>query len=82
MGKEQHKRADDELMKLIIGRLKELRSELNYSQEYVIEHTKLNISQYEANIYSPSLTSLSILCKFYHITLSEFFAPIYYPPKE
>jgi len=62
--------------------MKELRSECGYSQEYVIERTKLNIAQYEAKIRMPALDSLSILCKFYGITLGEFFAPMNYPSEK
>ena len=51
------------------------------AQEFVVEHTKLNLPQYEAKHYIPSLDSLTILCKFYEITLNEFFASIDYPPK-
>ena len=79
MEKGKPKRTDIELKKRIIERLKELRSERNYSQEYVIEHTRLNLSQYEAGIRLPSLDSLVILCKFYGITLKKFFESVDYP---
>ena len=82
MEKGQPRRTDEKLAQLIVGRMKELRSERGYSQEYVVERTKLNLSQYEAGINSPSLDSLAILCKFYNITLDEFFAPMNYPTKE
>ena len=82
MKKGQPKRRDSTLAVLIAERLKELRSARKYSQEFVVEHTKLNLPQYEAKHYIPSLDSLTILCKFYEITLNEFFASIDYPPKE
>lgn len=82
MKKGQPKRTDDKLLQLVVERMKELRSARGYSQEYVIERTKLNLSQYETKIHLPSLDSLSILCKFYGITIGEFFAPMNYPPKE
>ncbi len=82
MKKGQPKQTDDELLRLVVERMKELRYERGYSQEYVIERTKLNLSQYEAKIHVPSLDSLSRLCKFYNITLDEFFAPMKYPVKE
>ncbi len=53
-----------------------------FSQEYVIEHTGLDIFHFENGTKKPTTTSLSILCKFYHITLGEFFTPLEYPPKE
>ena len=82
MKKGEPQRSDEKLMGLMIERMKALRSKHGYSQEYVIEHTKLNISQYEAGLNYPSLVSLTNLCKFYKITLAEFFAPLNYPPKE
>jgi len=82
MKKGQPKQTDDELLRLVVERMKELRYERGYSQEYVIERTKLNLSQYEAKIHVPSLDSLSRLCQFYNITLDEFFDPIKYPVKK
>ena len=78
MKKGQPKRRDVALMELIAERLKELRSARGYS----LERTKLNLPQYEAKHYPPTLDSLVILCKFYNIALDEFFAPMNYPPKE
>lgn len=80
--KGQSKRRDAILTELVAERLKELRSARKYSQEYVVEHTKLNLPQYEAKHYAPSLDSLAIICKFYGITLNEFFASIDYPSKQ
>lgn len=80
--KGQPKRTDERLMHLIVGRLKELRVESGYSQEYVIEHTRLNLSQYEAGMRLPSFDSLSILCRFYGISLREFFSTIDYPHRD
>lgn len=52
MKKGQPKQTDDELLRLVVERMKELRYERGYSQEYVIERTKLNLSQYEAKFMS------------------------------
>ena len=46
------------------------------------ENTGLDIANLEAGENFPSITSISILCKFYNLTLDEFFAPMNYPPKE
>lgn len=73
---------DEILMDLIIHRMKELRSERGFTQEYVVENTGLNISQYEAKRNYPSLLSLSKLCNFYNITLSDFFSTLEYPRKK
>lgn len=67
---------------LIKNRIKSLRSEHGYSQEEVIEHTKLDIFHFENGTKKPTTLSLSILCRFYNITLHDFFAPLNYPPKE
>ena len=58
MKKGQQKRTDEKLLQLVVERMKELRLACGYSQEYVIEHTKLNLSQYEAKIHLPSLVCL------------------------
>jgi len=73
MKKGQSKRTNLELRRAIADRLKNLRSEHDLSQEEVIDPTRLNLSQYEALLRTPSLDSLYILCEFYHITLREFF---------
>lgn len=67
--------------KLLVERMQQLRNEHGYTQEYVIEHTHLDISRYETGDSTPSLRSVLKLCKLYRITLDEFFAPMNYPPK-
>lgn len=75
-------RRDEELFKMIIQRIKELRENHDYTQEHVNEYTGLDIPHLEAGRDFPSLTTIAILCKFYNITIVEFFAPLDYPPKE
>lgn len=82
MKKGQQRRRDTELAELIAVRLKELRQERGYTQEFVVERTRLNIPQYEARHYTPSLDSLAIICRLYGTTLDEFFATIKYPTAE
>ena len=67
-------RRDEELLQKIILRVKELR--------HMAEATELGIAQLESGKNFPNLTTISIICKFYNITLDEFFAPLHYPPKE
>ncbi len=62
--------------------MRQLRKQYRYSQEYVIEHTHLDISRYESGVSFPTLPSILKLCKLYGITIGEFFAPINYPPKK
>ena len=46
------------------------------------EYTGLDIPHLETGRDFPSLTTIAILCKFYNITIVEFFSPIDYPAKE
>ncbi|MDR3785436.1 helix-turn-helix transcriptional regulator [Alistipes sp.] len=46
------------------------------------EATGLGIAQLESGKNFPNLTTITIICKFYNITLDEFFAPLNYPPKD
>ena len=75
-------RRDEELFGLIKQRIKDLRAKNNYTQEFVSEITGLDIPHLECGRDFPSLTTISILCKFYGITLVEFFEPINYPTKK
>lgn len=78
----QKQRRDEELLQKIVLRVKELRSNYNHTQEDLYEATDLNIANLETGENFPNLTTISIICKFYGITLDEFFAPMNYPPKE
>lgn len=78
----QKQRRDEELLQKIVLRVKELRSNHNHTQEDLYEATDLNIANLETGENFPNLTTISIICKFYGITLDEFFAPMNYPPKE
>ena len=75
-------RKDPEFAELVAVRIRKLRNEHKYSQEYVIDKTGLDIHRFESAISMPTLYSLLIICKFYRITLDEFFAPMNYPSKE
>lgn len=67
---------------MIVERMRQLRNDRHYSQEHVIEHTHLDISRYETGSSIPSLLSILTLCKFYGITVREFFEEMDYPSKE
>lgn len=82
MKPQKPKRTDEILVKLMIERMKELRYAHGLSQEEVIEGTSLDIFHFESGSKKPTVLSLSILCKFYNITLSEFFDPMNYPQKK
>lgn len=78
----QKQRRDEELLQKIVLRVKELRSKHNHTQEDLYEATDLNIANLETGENFPNLTTISIICNFYGITLDEFFAPMNYPPKK
>lgn len=72
---------DREFMAAIGKRIKELREEHGHTQEFLIDHIHLSINSYETGKKTPTLMSLVKICKFYDISLYEFFAPIDYPSK-
>ena len=76
------KRTDAVLAKMIITRIKEMRHSHNHTQEFIYENTGLDLAHIESGRVIPSVVSLSLLCKFYNLTLDEFFAPLNYPPKQ
>ena len=78
----KRQRRDEMLLSKIVLRVKELRSLYNHTQEQLKEGTGLNIANLEAGDNFPNITTISIICKFYNITLDEFFAPMKYPVKE
>ena len=76
-------RRDEELLHIFFLRVKELRHMHDHqSQEQLAEATELSIALLESGTNFPNLTTISIICKFYNITLGEFFAPLDYPTKD
>lgn len=74
---QKKQRRDEELLQKIILRVKELRRLHDHqSQEELAEATGLGIAQLESGKNFPNLTTITIICKFYNITLDEFFAPL------
>jgi DNA-binding XRE family transcriptional regulator len=73
MGRERY---DYELLKWTADRLKALREERGLSQETVYFHTNINIGRIEIGKSNISLTSLSILCKYFGISIEDFFKGI------
>lgn len=82
MKRQKPKRTDEKLSELIVFRMKELRSIHGITQEDLIDHTGLDIYHFENGTKKPTTMSLSVLCKFYNITLGDFFTPLNYPPKK
>ena len=70
MGRERY---DYELLGWVARRLKELREEKGLSQEKVYFDTGLNVGRIELGKTNISLTTLSVLSKYYNIKLEDFF---------
>lgn len=70
---------DPILVDKVARRMQEIREQHQHTKEFVMHKTGLNISDYENIIRFPSLGSISKFCKFYHISLEEFFAGMEYP---
>ena len=64
---------DITLLKAIAGRLRELRAEKGVSQETVYEDTGIHIGKIETEKYNITVSTLARLCRYYGITLTEFF---------
>lgn len=60
-------------------RLVEIRNSKGLSQTDVYIDTDLNIGHYETGRKNITLSTLAILCKYYDITLEEFFRGIDIP---
>lgn len=74
------KRTNDFLTKSVARRLKTLRAQRGFSQEFVNENTGLNLPRIEAGTTTLSLVSLALLCEFYDISLHDFFDGIEVSP--
>ncbi len=65
---------DEILLNKISLRFKGIREKGGYSQEQVFEDTGIHIARIEATKSNPSISTLSKLCKYFGLSLSEFFA--------
>jgi len=63
-------------MQSVASKLKVFRESCNKSQEKVTDDTGINIGKIELGTTNISLTTLSILCKYYGYTLEELFRGI------
>ena len=64
---------------LIARRLQEIREQHKHTKEFVMHNTHLGISHYENELKFPSLESIAKFCKFYDMSLEEFFSGMTYP---
>lgn len=76
MGNRDRYYVDRDFAETIGRRIKELREEHGHTQEYLIDHIHLGINSYETGKRIPTVMSLLKICRFYDISLYEFFSPI------
>lgn len=81
MDKKNRYYQDKAFSEKLAQRIRELREQHNHTQEFLIDKVHLSINSYEVGTKTPTLMSILKLCKFYQISVSEFFAPIDYPEK-
>ena len=64
---------DEILLRKIIARLKDLRETKGVSQQGVYEDTDIHIARIESVKSNLTVSTLAKLCKYYKITLVDFF---------
>lgn len=62
------------LINSIAARVKQIREAKGITQEVVVYDTSINIGRIEAGQINISVSTLEALCRYYNITLKEFFA--------
>ena len=67
---------DQELLQQIALKLKKLREKKGVSQEQLYNDTDIHIARIETGKVNISVSTLSKLCKYFDISLSEFFKKI------
>lgn len=63
---------DEKLLKRIALAAKELREEKGLTQETVYNDTNIHVGRIESAVSNLSISTLSALCKYYKIKLSDF----------
>ena len=69
-------RKDTEFLNSLAQKLKDLRNERGLSQIRVTMDTGVNVSRTESGKRSVSVYSVALLCKYYDISLEDFFKGI------
>ena len=67
------RRRNEELVKAVGKRLRELRLAKGLSQDVVYIDTDVHIARVEMGRYNVTISTLSDLCDYYGITLKDFF---------
>lgn len=65
---------DEKIIKQVVAKLKALRHEHNASQEDVYNDTNIHIGRIEQGKLNISISTLAALCRYFGISLSDFFA--------
>lgn len=69
-------RRDQKFLEDIARRLKEIRADRGLSQQRVTMDTGINISRYEVAERNITATTIGLLCKYYKISMQDFFKGI------
>lgn len=64
---------DKELLQRIAVVLKQLRDEKGLVQLEVIDESKVHVGRIETAKANPTVSTISLLCEYYQITMAEFF---------
>ncbi len=64
---------DEKLIKAVAKKLQAIRHERNMSQDYVSGKTNISIARIELAQVNITISTLSKLCDFYKISLTDFF---------
>lgn len=67
---------NEDALRKIAAKLRILRRNAELKQKEVSKETGLNIGNIEAAKINPNITSLEVLCRYYGLTLEEFFDDI------
>ncbi|MBC8487871.1 MAG: helix-turn-helix transcriptional regulator [Bacteroidetes bacterium] len=67
---------NDKLLKLIALKIKELRAENEISQEDFYNDTNIHIARIETGKINISVSTLHSICRYFNISLSDFFMDI------
>jgi transcriptional regulator with XRE-family HTH domain len=67
---------DTILLKKIALMLKQIRQEKGLTQDEVFDATNIHIARIETGRANPSISTISTLCKYYNVKLSDFFRKV------
>lgn len=67
---------DDKLLQKVADRIKQIREHNNITQEVFYNDIGIHIARIEARKANISLSTLNAICKYFQMSLSEFFSEI------